>query len=327
MSKPMKRFLTDDSTAEKLAVTMSENNEKAFLTSSEGSLFDYIGGRRYSNPPNLDVYLKPYTGDYLTVDRLNRPSVTLYQPILTIGIFTQPSVLEGLPNRLADRGILARFLYSKPKSMVGHRNVTPKQINAEIEQAYISSIDSMITYEPEHNQPITLCLTDDAEAKFLEFEQKHESSLSSEVVQDFLISWLARLPAQLLRIASLLHVAEYAEKGMKTLPTVIGVDTIEKVIVAAHYFTEHAKAAIGCIKSDEELEDAKYLWKVLQNANVMQFKKQDVWKKTKGKFMKAELLDNALRILEKRDYISIEKDFSKSGKPGTVISVNPLAKR
>lgn len=295
MKYPMKRFLTDDSTAEKLAVLMSENNEKAFLTSSEGSLFDYIGGRRYSNPPNLDVYLKPYTGDFLTVDRLNRPSITLYQPILTIGIFTQPSVLEGLPNRLADRGILARFLYSKPKSMVGRRDVIPKQINEEIEQTYISNIISMIQYEPD--EPITLSLSEEAESMFLKFEQRHESSLLfNEVEQDFMISWLARLPAQLLRIASLLHIAEHVNQGMDNLPTVIGKDTIVKVIVAARYFKEHAKAAFGCIKSDEDLENAKYLWKVLLSENKEQYKKQDVWQKTKSKFMKAETLDNALKI-------------------------------
>jgi hypothetical protein len=144
-------------------------------------------------------------------------------------------------------------------------------------------------------------------------------------------SWAERLPGHLLRIIALLHIAEQiaGKASLESIDITVGLDLIRNVIDAAEYFEEHAKKTFGCLRSDGELEDAKYLWNVLLKQNKDKFKKQDVWKSTKGRLTKAEYLDYALRILVQHGYIELipdEDSASKRGRNGLLIHVNPIAK-
>ena len=189
------RYIADDATPEKLIGLMKQNGERMAVLSSEGGLFEMLDGKRYTSTPNLDVYLKSYTGDYLAVDRIGRPSEVLNNPVLTIGLFVQPSVLQGLPDRLADRGLFGRFLYAVPKSMRGKRDVTPKEIGESVSHKYYSAITAMMDFSPE--QPNRLCLSSEAQEAFLQFLREHEESLNSDLSFDFMKSWTERLPAHL----------------------------------------------------------------------------------------------------------------------------------
>ena len=98
------------------------------LLSPEGDVFDQMAGRYNQQVgPNLGVYLKGHAGDLLKVDRRGRPPEYVERPCLTIGLSIQPEVLQGLASRpgFRGRGLLARFLYSLPQSLVGHRQPGP----------------------------------------------------------------------------------------------------------------------------------------------------------------------------------------------------------
>lgn len=41
--------------------------------------------------------------------------------MLTIGLFVQPEVVRDVPPTFKERGLMQRFLYSFPLSLVGHR--------------------------------------------------------------------------------------------------------------------------------------------------------------------------------------------------------------
>ena len=87
-------------------------------------MFDQMAGRyNQAAGPNLGVYLKGHAGDLLKVDRRGRPPEYVERPCLTIGLAVQPEVLRGLASRpgFGGRGLLARFLYSLPESLVGRR--------------------------------------------------------------------------------------------------------------------------------------------------------------------------------------------------------------
>lgn len=330
-SSYMPRLIADDVTPEKLIGLLKENGERMAILSSEGGLFEMLDGKRYTNTPNLDVYLKAYTGDYLTVDRVGRPSEVLYEPILTIGLFVQPSVLQGLPDRLADRGIFGRFLYAVPKSIRGNRDVSPKRINEEFSDKFRRSITCMLDFQAQTLASlvqIELILSEEAQKAFLDFLKGHECSLNGNLTYDHLKSWTERFPAHLLRIASLLHVAEQFEQhenAFNQLNLTVSLDTIQKVLDAKQYFIDHAMAAFGCIKSDEELENAKYLWNVLVREGKQDYRKQYIWQKTKGKFTRVERLDTAISILRQRSYLDIESDDSKPGRKALLVRLNPKA--
>jgi replicative DNA helicase len=119
---PLPRWLVDDATPEALAGLLATYGRIALL-SPEGDVFDQMAGRYSQAGPNLGVYLKGHAGDLLKVDRRGRPPEYVERPCLTIGLTVQPEVLRGLASRpeFGGRGLLARFLYSLPASLVGHR--------------------------------------------------------------------------------------------------------------------------------------------------------------------------------------------------------------
>ena len=129
---PVPRWLVDDATPEALAGLLAAYGRIALL-SPEGDVFDQMAGRY--NPtagPNLGVYLKGHAGDLLKVDRRGRAPEYVERPCLTIGITVEPDVLRGLADRpgFRGRGLLARFLYSLPPSLVGHRQAGHRQAGA-----------------------------------------------------------------------------------------------------------------------------------------------------------------------------------------------------
>ena len=120
---PVPRWLVDDATPEALAGLLATYGRIA-LSQPEGDVFDQMAGRyNQSAGPNLGVYLKGHAGDLLKVDRRGRPPEYVERPCLTIGLAVQPEVLRGLASRpgFGGRGLLARFLYSLPESLVGRR--------------------------------------------------------------------------------------------------------------------------------------------------------------------------------------------------------------
>ena len=79
------------------------------------------------------------------------------------------------------------------------------------------------------------------------------------------------------------------------------------------------------MRTDEELESAKYLWNVLLREGQREYPKQVVWQRTKGKFTRAEKLDVALKILQQRCYIDLEYTQPRAGRGATVVIVREEA--
>jgi hypothetical protein len=57
------------------------------------------------------------------VDRVNRPAEYVKQPAVTVALTMQPDVLAGLMDTpgFRGRGLLGRFLYASPTSLLGRR--------------------------------------------------------------------------------------------------------------------------------------------------------------------------------------------------------------
>ncbi|MDL0421929.1 YfjI family protein, partial [Caldibacillus thermoamylovorans] len=115
-------LLLDNSTEEKIVTRLKENNEKIAIMSSEGDLFERIK-LKGNESEKLDVYLKGYSGDPLRVDRVTRDTERLEEPLMTICISAQPTVIQSMPRKLNDRGLIPRFLFSIPDDFVGYRDV------------------------------------------------------------------------------------------------------------------------------------------------------------------------------------------------------------
>ncbi|MEK4187768.1 MULTISPECIES: YfjI family protein [Paenibacillus] len=322
----VQRYITDDVTPQALIQQLSENDERMALLSTEGGLFDNLNHKHYGNQAKLDVFLRAFTGDRMVIDRKNTSKIILNDPTLTMCIFVQPSVLQALPDRYTGQGFMGRFLYVLPPSKRGHRTTEIKSIPTDLFQSYRELIHHIMKFEPA--APVELALTLEALNKLQEFREWFEIKLrdGEELSHDFLRSWSERIPGQIVRIASLLHVSEQAMFGMPfddSFERKISEETMNKAIALGNYFIAHAKAAFGCFKSNLEIEDAKYLLEVLKRKQIQKYKRQELWSTVKGKFGTAEKFDSALIILAERGFLRADITKSLRGRNGMSIECHP----
>ena len=180
---PVPRWLVDDATPEALARLLATYGRIALL-SPEGDVFDQMAGRyNQAAGPNLGVYLKGHAGDLLKVDRRGRPPEYVERPCLTIGLTVQPEVLRGLAGRpgFGGRGLLARFLYSLPTSLVGHRDPGAPTVPQSVTDRYTLELQALAASlsSTANDHPTELILDPHAGDLLLGFERDLEPRLVS----------------------------------------------------------------------------------------------------------------------------------------------------
>jgi replicative DNA helicase len=324
------RWLADDATPEALAGLLATYGRIALL-SPEGDVFDQMAGRyNQSAGPNLGVYLKGHAGDLLKVDRRGRPPEYVERPCLTIGLAVQPEVLRGLTDRpgFRGRGLLARFLYSLPESLVGRRQPGVPPVPSRVAERYTVELqalaDSLAT--PAGQEPTVLTLDPAAGEVLLAFERDLEPRLaagSGDLAQ--LAGWAAKLAGATCRLAGLLHLARHLRHSWARP---INADTVAAAVRLAGYLVEHARAVFDLMGADQRLDDVRWL---LDWIGRSQFTRRDAHQAApRGRFPKATDLDPALRLLEEHGWLrrldpEPSRDPHGRGRPPSPrFLVNPL---
>ena len=237
--KPM-RVYVDDTTPEKLVETLSENNSAASIISSEGGIFDVLSGS-YSNKVNIDVFLKAYSGDNISVDRIMRNSITVKAPCLTMLLSVQPVVISDLMknSKFRHRGLTARFLYTTPKSLAGDRNFNSKPIPYTAYDAYKQVIYDILSEKRDNNAEI-IRLTKDAVPVLEDFYNWVEKMIVGEF--SFYSDWIGKLVGNTLRIAGVMARCSVNRRGNALLeaPIKITPEIMRNAIRIGRYFFAHA---------------------------------------------------------------------------------------
>jgi hypothetical protein len=268
--------------------------------------------------PNLGVYLKGHAGDLLKVDRRGRPPEYVERPCLTIGLAVQPEVLRGLASRpgFGGRGLLARFLYSLPQSLVGRRQAGAPPVAEAVADRYVLELDTLaatLAAPVRDDGPAVLALDHEAGELLLGFERDLEPRLaagSGDLAH--LAGWAAKLAGATCRIAALLHLAGHLRDGWARP---IGADTFAAAIRLAGYLTEHARAVFDLMGADPRVDDARWLLDWIGRTNRIQFSRRDAHMAApRGRFPKATDLEPALRLLEEHGYLR-RVDPEASGDP------------
>jgi replicative DNA helicase len=331
---PLPRWLVDDATPEALAGLLATYGRIALL-SPEGDVFDQMAGRyNQAAGPNLGVYLKGHAGDLLKVDRRGRPPEYVERPCLTIGLTVQPEVLHGLAGRpgFRGRGLLARFLYSLPTSLVGHRQAGSPPVPAAVADRYTLELQALAASlaTPAGNEgPALLALDREAAELLLGFERDLEPRLaagSGDLAH--LAGWAAKLAGATCRLAALLHLAEHLRDGWAQP---ISADTFTGAIRLADYLIEHARAVFDLMGANQRLDDARWLLDWITRTNRAQFSRRDAHRAAPhGRFATATDLEPALRLLEEHGYLrrvdpEPSQDPRSRGRPASPrFLVNPL---
>jgi replicative DNA helicase len=328
---PLPRWLVDDATPEALAGLLAVYGRIALL-SPEGDVFDQMAGRyNQSAGPNLGVYLKGHAGDLLKVDRRGRPPEYVQRPCLTIGLAVQPEVLRGLAGRpgFGGRGLLARFLYSLPASLVGRRQPGAPPVPAAVADRYtleLQALAASLTTLAGDDGPTVLTLDPEAAELLLGFERDLEPRLaagSGDLAH--LAGWAAKLAGATCRLAGLLHLARHLRHGWARP---IGADTFAAAVRLAGYLVEHARAVFDLMGTDPRVDDARWLLDWISRTKQVQFSRRDAHQAARGRSRKATDLEPALALLEEHGWLRrVDADPAgpKGGRPPSPrFLVNPL---
>jgi replicative DNA helicase len=328
---PVPRWLVDDATPEALAGLLAIYGRIALL-SPEGDVFDQMAGRYNQAGPNLGVYLKGHAGDLLKVDRRGRPPEYVERPCLTIGLAVQPEVLRGLAGRpgFGGRGLLARFLYSLPESLVGRRQVGASPVPTAVADGYaleLHALAASLATPAGDDSPVVLTLDQEADELLLGFERDLEPRLaagSGDLAH--MAGWAAKLAGATCRIAGLLHLAGHLRDGWNQP---IGADTFAGAARLAGYLVHHARAVFDLMGADPRVDDARWLLDWITRTNQTQFTRRDAHAAApRGRFPKATSLDPAIGLLQEHGWLRrVDADpvGPRGGRPPSPrFLVNPL---
>jgi replicative DNA helicase len=330
---PVPRWLVDDATPEALAGLLATYGRIALL-SPEGDVFDQMAGRYSQAGPNLGVYLKGHAGDLLKVDRRGRPPEYVERPCLTIGLAVQPEVLRGLAGRpgFGGRGLLARFLYSLPESLVGRRQPGAPPVPPAVADRYALELQALAATlatpagPDRDDEPTFLTLDQAAGELLLGFERDLEPRLaagSGDLAH--LASWAAKLAGATCRLAALLHLASHLRDGWARP---IAADTFAGAARLAGYLIEHARAVFDLMGADPRVDDARWLLDWISRTGQAHFSRRDAHQAARGRFRKATDLEPALALLEEHGWlrrVDADPAGAKGGRPPSPrFLVNPL---
>jgi replicative DNA helicase len=251
------RLLADDVTPEAFSALLAEQG-RVIVASAEGGLFETIGGRYSQGVPNLDAFLKAHAGERIRVDRRGAGPIYVEQATATLALAVQPQVLADLAARreFRGRGLVARFLFSVPKSRMGHREIRPRAVAGDVRQAYADGLAGLLRGLMTQRDAATrvVRLDADATAAYEAFCAQVELRLRPEGDLAQMLDWGGKLAGATLRVAAVLHAAS---TGPTRIAEPIGVVAVNGAITLASYLVEHARVALDL--GDRARRDARRL--------------------------------------------------------------------
>lgn len=275
------KLVADDITPEAAKSLLAEQSGRLAILSAEGGIFATIAGR-YSGVPDLDVFLKGHAGDMLRVARKSAPAEYVSAPALTLGLAVQPEVLREAARMpgFEDRGLLARFLFALPGSKVGYRNPCPPAIPGTVKATYGRKLAGIVHAMHHRTETAVLELTAEARARVVELERDREPRLGPGGEWEPILNWANKWTGAVVRLAGLLHIAEYPISGHATP---IEADTIDRATVLGYYFADHALATFAYMGVGAEVGPAAELLDWLTRHGSQGMSVRDMYRAVRGR--------------------------------------------
>lgn len=319
------RLLADDSTPEKLAQLMEQQGGRLGVLSAEGGLFAILAGRYSGGVPNLDLVLKAWSGDLCRVDRVSRETLTIREPVLSIGLAVQPDILAGLAEHRHFRGagLLARFLFALPKSLVGTRlSADSTPIPGQILDAYDQAV-KRLTRTVWADEPTEIALNTAALQTLNNFRDELEPRLHPERGDlAHIADWASKLPGQLVRIAALFTLFSNPDI------TEITENDIRHAVSLAPYFIGHALDAFELTSGQRSpWEPARAVLHWIQRKKLETFTVRQAWRELSGQAWVSATDDIRESVADLVDlgWVRPTPQEKRRGRPSEPYEVNPAA--
>jgi hypothetical protein len=223
-----------------------DTNRHALFMSGEGQIIDNMMNR-YSDVQQINPWLKLWGGERLSSDRKGKRPIILDGCTLSMSICCQPAALRKLATDVAgsrDLGLLSRFMFSVPESLVGRRNQRAFGISPGMEAAWKSTVDSLWLMPPG-----VVSLDEDAMSRLWEWAEEIERRMTGDLEQ--IADWAGKIQkGQVSRLAGVLHLI-WGRSGR------ISSETMGRAVSICRYSLEHAKAALAMSETTKEDDAAE----------------------------------------------------------------------
>jgi hypothetical protein len=270
------------------------------------------------------------------VDRVSSGAKSVFDPALTIAIVTQPSLLRTLATKpdAGERGVLARPLYSVPLPVIAD-GPTPAADRAVLDEfskrlrSLYEDVPALQLDEDHHPRPVELRLSRPAREAFEHWEREIDDErrrLTADDDAGLFLGWVSKLAGQTVRLAAALHVAEFWSEGVTTNAE-INAETLERAVVLARYYREHALIAFGQMGQLPVQRRANKILGWLRSRTPEQFKTltvRDVHQSRRSH--SPDQVREALVLLEKHGWLRLERQEPgpQGGRPSERVHVHPL---
>ncbi|NGO76781.1 DUF3987 domain-containing protein [Streptomyces sp. YC504] len=309
------QLVADDVTPENVGTLLDQQGGRISCLSAEGELFDIIAGR-YTGKPNMGMFLKGHAGDMIRVNRQGRDAQHIDAPAVTVGLAIQPEVLDSLAriDGADGRGLLARFLYSKPVSLVGSRNLSPELLDEQVASTYAKQLAGLTLALADWTDPAILTLTQEADAVILAFQRVTESRLGKDGSFASIVKWASKRDGAVARIAGLLHLATHPEDGWHKP---IEAATMAAATELGDYFTAHALDVFDVMTASPARDTAYAVLTHLRASRLTGFSKRELFRALpRADFPAIGDLDPALTLLEEHGWIRQQPAPPRNGRGG-----------
>ena len=309
------RLFADDMTTEAIARALDDNGEAFALVSSEGEIVGNLLGRYArsgAGPLNVDVLLKGYAGESVSVDRINRPPLHLRRPVLSLLMITQPTMVAALSGRaeLGERGFVPRVLFALPRTLLGRRRHETRAIGLDVASEYAAGLRRLLDRHPALNGDprSVLRFEDDARRRLRAAQLEREPLLSPGERSPTVQAFLSKLPGTLARIAGLLALADQRSSVERR--------HVECACDLAAFLEAHFLGTLEGLALDEASRRARNLGRWASRREGL-FSERDVQRARAAGLSKVEDVRDAIKDLERRGYVrKVELDERGADAPG-----------
>ena len=217
---------------------------------------------------------------------MGRPPEHIDAATLTLGICTQPGVLDRLGDtpEFREQGLLARLLFAVPESRLGYRNPTPDPMPPAARDLYTATVTALTLSLDALGEPRALTFAPDAAEAVTGLLGAIEPRFRPGADLAHMTDWGGKLAGAIVRIAGLLHLAEHARDGWDRPITLA---TLEAAAEIGDYYTHHAKAAYDTIGADPATAAARAILQWLTTTRPAQVTTRDLMRGMRDRFPKA----------------------------------------
>jgi replicative DNA helicase len=226
----------------------------------------------------------------------------------------QPSVLTAIARNpeFRGKGLLARFLYARPASKVGHRLIGPPPVTEEVRKSY-HDVVSKLAFEMTQRTgltAVTLTLTEGAHAGLRRLEEEVEPTLAGDGELAHLRDWGSKYVGAVGLLAGILHMADHPADG---LTRKVQEETFQRAVRLGEYFKAVAINSFTEMVTDEATADAIYLLERVMGMGQSEVSERDVHVSSRSRFKTKTELKPALDRLVEHGYLVPLLDAKPTG--------------